>query len=380
MPLSRIYFTGFVFAANLALTAYINSSFLEHQVGVKYISLLFSLSAVVTFIGLQKLPSVLSRLGNRKTSLYLLFGIVMALLVLMRCHNPFFIGLFFVIYIACNNLFVYCLDIFVEHFSKRTSTGKIRGFYLSITNLGWVLAPTVAGIIVSTYGFSTLYGVVLIIVALVIIILATLFKHFTDAKYHKMSLRAGINFIRKKVNIRRIIRLNFLLQFFFSWMVIYTPIYLREVIGFDFKTIGLIFMIMLMPFVFLQYPLGRIADKYLGEKELLISGFLVMGVSTLVFGLYQGANPFIWALILFMTRVGASTIEVMCDTYFFKQINDNEPEVISLFRTTAPFAYIIAPLIGALLLLLIPFQMLYIILGLFVLVGAALSFRLVDTN
>ena len=139
-------------------------------------------------------------------------------------------------------------------------------------------------------------------------------------------------------------------------------------------------MVMLSPFVLLQLPLGILADKKWGEKEMLIIGFVIMGLSTIIFGAYRGVSPIIFAILLFFTRVGASTIEVMCETYFFKQINDNEPEIISLFRTTTPIAFIIAPLIGSFLILKIPFYSIYGILGIGVLIGTFFILRLKDTK
>jgi MFS family permease len=303
-----------------------------------------------------------------------------SLFMLVVGKNPILVTGFFILYIASNNLMVYSLDIFVEHFSQNSSTGKARGLYLMITNLAWMLSPFVAGVIVSKHGFSSLYSLVICIILFVFLFIRFALKKFKDSVYLKMSLLDGFSFIKNRPNIIKIIILNFFLQFFFSWMIVFTPIYLREIVGFGYGTIGIIFMVMLSPFVLLQLPLGILADKKLGEKEMLIIGFIIMGLSTILFGAYGGASPIIFAVILFFTRVGASTIEVMCETYFFKQINDNEPEIISLYRTTTPIAFIVAPLIGSFLILRIPFSSLYSILGILVLIGTFFILRLKDTK
>ncbi len=378
--LRRVYITSFIFSFNLALTAYINSSFISNYIHESRIGLIFSIAAFVTFIGLQYLPHILEAIGNRDLALSLLFLAMFSLFMLVVGKNPIVVTGFFILYIASNNLMVYSLDIFVEHFSQNSSTGKARGLYLMITNLAWMLSPFVAGTIVSKHGFSSLYSLVICIILFVFLFIRFALKQFKDSVYLKMSLLDGFSFIKNRPNIIRIIILNFFLQFFFSWMIVFTPIYLREVVGFGYGTIGIIFMVMLSPFVLLQLPLGILADKKWGEKEMLIIGFIIMGLSTILFGAYSGASPIIFAVILFFTRVGASTIEVMCETYFFKQINDNEPEIISLYRTTTPIAFIVAPLIGSFLILRIPFSSLYSILGILVLVGTFFILRLKDTK
>lgn len=378
--LRRVYITSFIFSFNLALTAYINSSFISNYINESRIGLIFSIAAFVTFIGLQYLPHILEAIGNRDLALSLLFLAMFSLFMLVVAKNPIVITGFFILYIASNNLMVYSLDIFVEHFSQNSSTGKARGLYLMITNLAWMLSPFVAGVIVSKHGFSSLYSIVICIILFVFLFIRFALKQFKDSVYLKMSLLDGFSFIKNRPNIIRIIILNFFLQFFFSWMIVFTPIYLREVIGFGYGTIGIIFMVMLSPFVLFQLPLGILADKKWGEKEMLIIGFIIMGISTIIFSAYHGVNPIIFAVILFFTRVGASTIEVMCETYFFKQINDNEPEIISLYRTTTPIAFIVAPLIGSFLILRIPFSSLYNILGILVLLGTFFILRLKDTK
>ena len=63
-------------------------------------------------------------------------------------------------------------------------------------------------------------------------------------------------------------------------MVIYTPIYLHEHIGLPWSDIGIIFTIMLLPFVLFEFPAGKLADGKWGEKEPPIIGIILIAVST----------------------------------------------------------------------------------------------------
>jgi MFS family permease len=78
---------------------------------------------------------------------------------------------------------------------------------------------------------------------------------------------------------------------------------------------------MLLPFVFVQFPLGRLADKKWGEKEILSLGFIIVAIATGLISFISGGSMILWMTILFITRIGAATIEIMCDTYFFKKVD-----------------------------------------------------------
>jgi Na+/melibiose symporter-like transporter len=180
-------------------------------------------------------------------------------------------------------------------------------------------------------------------------------------------------------NLRNIFIATLLLQIFYSWMVIYTPLYLRD-IGFNWSTIGVMFTIMLLPFVLFELPLGALADKQLGEKEILIFGFIITGVSTALMS-FIGVNSFLlWTIVLFLTRTGASFIEVMTETYFFKHVKGNDIDAIGIFRLTRPLSFIIGPLIATITLLLVPQRFIFLVLAFIMLLGLIPASRIEDTK
>ncbi|MEI6581237.1 MAG: MFS transporter, partial [bacterium] len=184
----------------------------------------------------------------------------------------------------------------------------------------------------------------------------------------------------KNRHLSNIYTINFILKLFFSWMIIYTPIYLYEYMRISWDKIGLIFTIMLIPFVVLDFPLGKLSDK-LGEKKMLIYGFSIMAIFTLLIPFIPNSTIWVWALILFGTRVGAATIEIMSESYFFKTISEKRADEISFFRNTTPLSYIIGPLLAIPVLLFVPsFKYLFFILGIIILLGLLIALRLKDTK
>jgi MFS family permease len=87
----------------------------------------------------------------------------------------------------------------------------------------------------------------------------------------------------------------------------------------------------------------------------------------------------LWAIILFGTRAGAATIEVMSESYFFKKISEENADAIAFFRNNYPLAYVIAPLLATPILLFVPyFKYIFYILGAIVLCGLFIALRLKD--
>jgi MFS family permease len=214
----------------------------------------------------------------------------------------------------------------------------------------------------------------------VLFILTSVLKNFKDPEYKAFNIIQTIEHHRPNKNIRNIMSTGFMLNFFYSWMVVYGTIYLHQYIGFDFITSGIIFSIALIPFVVVQIPLGYLADKVMGEKVLLTLGFIIMGISTAIIPLIHSKSFIVWTIVLFIGRTGAAIVEVMNDTYFFKQVDDKNLSVINLYRAINSSAYIVAPLIAVLLLVKMPMYGIFYILGLLMIISVKYSLALKDTK
>ncbi len=78
--------------------------------------------------------------------------------------------------------------------------------------------------------------------------------------------------------------------------------------------------------------------------------------------------------MLFATRVGAATIEVMSDVYFFKHIRPENDEFVGIYRNASPLAYVLGPLSATIFFIFLPsFNSIYLILGALMLSGVYLA-------
>lgn len=368
--LKRIYLAGFFLAWNTAITAYANSTFLEKIVGVDNVGIVYATSALVTLFGIGLVPSIINRIGNKKTFLFIsLFSISsLALLILVPDNTVKVVC--FMIYLMCNILLYFTIDIFIEHFSQDANTGKIRGAYLSLINGAWIISPFLASLIIQKYTFGGLYLFALTCLSILTIVIYVGIKDYHDKKYERRSLVTTLRSLYKNKPVLRVTAINFILQCFFAVMVVYSVIYMQDFHNLTWKSIGPILTVMLIPFVALSYPIGRLIDKKIvTEKTIIGLGLFLMSISVFLFVRVPQGNVLLLGLCLLLSRIGAASVESAGEMFFFKHIDDSETGFLSLFRDMTPLAYAIIPILASLLLDYYSMTILFTTLSLFILIG-----------
>jgi MFS family permease len=363
---------------------YINSSYLEQFVSHTTLTWLYVISALLTVGAFLKAPHLLSSLGSKRFTLLLSAIEFFVFIGMAFTTSPYIAGSLFVLHQIVITLLYFNLDMLVEISTgnEEGSTGRQRGIFLTIVSITTALAPLIIGNVLGsgTPDFTLTY----ILSALVLIpfgyLIYSRLKNFEDPHYPHLRIQEGLSHFWKSKDLRNVFCAHFLLQFFFTWMVIYTPLYLASVIGFNWEEIGSILFIALMAYVLLEYFIGFIADKYIGEKEMMALGFAVTAVSTSWFIFLDNSSIGIWMFAMFMTRVGASLIEATTESYFFKHTSGTDSDVVGIFRITRPLSYVIGALIGGIALHFTSFEFLFVILGFLMIPGIFFAMALKDTR
>lgn len=374
-----IFLASFFFSLHMALLAYLNSSMLGQFASQGVLGLVYTIASILSLILVSIAPSIVRSVGAFK---YIISTLILSasLLYLISTHTGPSIIPLFILYFALNSVVLYGLDLFIEHYSTESNTGNIRGTYLTLANIGWVAAPLISTTLQSSFGFSIIYLVAGFAVLISLLILFFSQRGFIDKAYKKSSLKNGLKILRKNKTLRAITALNFLLQLFFVVMVIYSPVYLTTIIGFSWKALGILLTAMLLPFVIFPYPSGWIADKYFGEKELMYVSLVIIGGATIVFANLGVSTLFIYAVTLFTTRIGASILETMCESAFFKHVTDEDSSVISIYRNMMPVAYTVGPLIAGGLFALSSYYTLFTSAGVLMLLSTIFVIQIKDTK
>jgi len=376
-----IYLLGFLFTLHAALPSYVNSTFLARFTSENFVGIMYTLSALLTIAAFIVVPKILRKFGNYKTIMGMLVVDFISIIGLTFTHNNFLISVFFITSFVTVALIGFNIDIFLESFSRNSTTGKTRGTFLSTANTAWIIAPLVGSMILTDGDYWKIFLATALLLLPIIFFVHNNLKKFKDPEYKHVRLRVTAKEIFRDKNIRDIFVVGFLLQFFYSWMVIYTPIYLYTHIGFSWQEIGIIFSIMLLPFVLTEAPLGKLADRKWGEKEVMSVGFIVMALATGLIAFVETKNLALWAILLFITRIGAAMVEIMSETYFFKKVHSSKADVIGFFRTMRPFAYIISPILATVLFaFFLPIKYIFLVLAIIMFLGLYSSLELKDTK
>ena len=378
--LNTLFWANIFVSFHYALIRYIISSFRNNYLSETQVSALYIIGSIVNTVFLLTSSKILEKLGSYRFVIYAIFIEFGATVGMALSTTPIIVALYFLIHLVTISLLLFNMDVLIEDVvTDESTTGSVRAAYLTLTNITIVLAPLVISLVIVNNNYSSVY----ILSALSMIPLYFLIKRFKKVnieKIHHIQIRETISEYIKNKNLYNIFVSQFLLQLFYAFMVIYTPLYLDKYIGFSWTEIGIIFTIMLLPFVMFELPLGELADKKYGEKEFLTFGFIITGLSTLFISFVTTKIFLVWAVILFITRIGASFIEVSTESYFFKQVNKEKTDVISFFRIARPISFIFAPVLATIALQFIPFQYIFIIIGTIMITGAHYSLALNDTR
>ncbi|MDE2188444.1 MAG: MFS transporter [Patescibacteria group bacterium] len=371
---------SFIFALHSAIPAYVDSSYLSLFVDKNFLGGIYMATAGVTVLAFFLIYRILKRFGDYRTAVTLIILDALTMAGIVWGWSPTIIEVSFVVNMAILALTAFTYDVFLETYTDVAHTGGVRGFFLALTNSAWILAPLIAGMLISDHVYTRVYIAALFLLVPVLYLIEKNFHRFHDVKYESPTAWKTIREVTRMPDIWKLCVINTVLQTFYAWMVIYTPLYLANTIGFDWSSIGIILTIMLLPFALIQAPFGRLADEKYGEKWLMGIGFAIMGVSTAFLAYIHAPTLIVWAGMLFVTRIGAALAEVMIETYFFKKVPPRDSNILSAFRTTRQIPYFFAPLITGIGLLFTSESNLFIILGVICLLPLILIAMLHDTK
>lgn len=368
--LDNVYLANIFFSFHACLLLYVNSPFLARVVSDRTIAALYIAGSLLNIVFMVYAPRVLATLGVRDFSLTIVLIEAVGVIGMLTTTNPVYTGMYFVLHLATILLLSYVLDLFLERaIRSELYTGRIRSIFLTISNVILVASPLVVSIIVSrSHSFVPIYMfAAMLLVPLFCIVGLDLPKTGIGNKH--VSVIHGIKTVWRTHHLRGVTLARLCLEFFYGWMVVYMALYLHNKIGFSWPDIGILFSIMLVPFVLFELPLGTISDHHANEKEIMIIGFGITAVAVALIPTLTTPVFLQWAVLLFATRVGASFIEMGSESYFFKHVNAHDSDTVSLFRLTRPLGFILAPLMVSTLLPHVQFDNSFFVLALIVLLG-----------
>lgn len=357
---------GFIFTLHVVIPTYSNSSFLNIFANENTIGLIYMAGAALSIFTFLITPPLIRSIGNYKTIFFVICAEIALFIGLITSTSPIILSILFIAQFATSSLIGFCLDVFLEGYTSGQNVGTVRGVYMTIINCAWLLGPIIGTTLINGDNYRNTYIASLALLFPLLYLVYRNFNRFHDPDYAHPSLWQLVKTIFADKNLTKVFYANLVLQIFYSWMVVYSPIYLNKNVGFTWEEIGIILVIMLLPFPLIEYPLGRLADNKYGEKRIMAIGFLIIGIATAFLSFINLKILFIWALSLFITRVGAAMVEIMLETYIYKSTTVKDITIISSFRLTRPVSFFFSSFIMIIGLMFVDYQSMFAVLGLFV--------------
>lgn len=353
----------FLFTLSATVAVYTNSNFLAEFFTVEDVALVYPAAALLGLAALAASYRTIRRRGNTRV-FYVTLGVTLVGTVMCAiATSPLVAALGFALAFAGGVVGNYQIDIYLESASRNSQTGVTRGWYLTAMNVAYMLGPTIAAIVITDHQFWRVFAVSAVVLVLTAVFVRRRFGAFQDPPYEITRAGDAIRRIWASSDLRRAFASFATLQVFYTWMVIFTPLYLTQTMGFEVHEVAQIAIVALIPFLVLQEWLGKLADCCTGEKEFLTGGLALMGLSTVALAAIGSGSFAVWAGALLVTRIGAAMVESMVYSYIFRRVDAAQGDVMQFFHAARPAATIVAPLLAAPLLLAYGIPALFVALG-----------------
>ncbi len=376
------YMMTFLFALHYAIPVYATSSYLHKYFNSSIVSAIYMVGSIMALIASINIARSVKKFHTYGFT----FGVVLAEIVIItifgHTQNIYLLPIFFITHFVLQVLLNISLNIFIENFTIHAKVGSVRGLFLAVFNLAVLISPFIGGTILKYYSFATLYTVAACMLIPYLFFLHKYLKHMREPAYHQVDLFGAAKVAFKNKNLRAAVIGELVVSSFYATMVIYSPLYLTA-LGIPLTSYMMVVLpLALIPLVVLPYELGYLADKKFGEKEMLIIGLLILTVTTFLFVVISTTALWVWILLLFVSRIGASFVETMSFSYYFKKVGAEDPSLTALFINMQGMGMLLVGTVGV---IVAPFltdrpQLMFVILGCAILWSISYILPMKDTR
>ena len=364
------------------LIVFVISSFLAGFIGSAKAEFAIAGANAGAVLVLALMPRIFATWGTKQVLTSLGIAEILILCSLAFAHSAALVIILLVLMISMTFSIFLGLDFLVEAITTDESeTGGVRSVFLTTSNISTLIATLTLAVILTDDSYRDVFlAASLVLVPFIMLAWRSFPKTGgTTSSEHTSAWSAIAGIARVPHVLRPIATAHLLLQLYYAWFNFYFTLYLFEHVGFSWHTIAIMLALSMAPYLLLEIPIGWIADKRLGEQEIMVGGFIVLSASIVALALL-GDNLLAWTILFLLGTCGAAAIEITTESTFFKRVTAADGEAISLLRILRPVAGIMGPATAGVLLLFVPPPFLFVIFGAIVALGIPLAMSIVDTK
>jgi MFS family permease len=246
-------------------------------------------------------------------------------------------------------------------FSNAESRGKHMGIFGALLALSFGFGPAIGGILATIGVFMPYYTAAGLNV--VVLFLALLGLRDPPATRRRPSIVQSLLVGRRYPKLTIPITFNFVDRLHMGFILVALPLFLTSVLGLPESLRGMALAIFATPFIILQYPMGKLSDKY-GRYPILIAGSIPYGIVLAALGFIGaiGFLPLLLGLVLlgvFSGFTAPSALALVGDT------SDTEDSAMAmgLFNFAGNLGVTVGPLIFGYFMLVSDFFTTFLVAG-----------------
>ncbi|MBT3538486.1 MFS transporter [Candidatus Peregrinibacteria bacterium] len=258
--------------------------------------------------------------------------------------------------------------------SSRKTIAKNEGFLYTMSNIGWVLGPLIAGLIAANYDVRHVYLFAGLFMFLAIIAFA--FFKIEDKNHKKVKIDSSTWKTLKHLATHKYLRKAYLvsmgLNIWWAAVYIYMPLLIMKHLSAVW--VGYFLFAIPIPMVMLEYMVGKYEKKFSARKFFVIGYAMLAVISVAAFF----APNIYWILGLFIFgSIAASLIEPTRESYFFELVpQKDEKSYYGPYMSSMEVGRLVGRFGFALVILFLPFNAIFIFLALAMLATSIISLKL----
>jgi len=328
-----------------------------------FVGLIVSLVYVASFLAEIPAGLAVDKYGRVKILLISLFALSMfALAYFFFANNVPLLAILSLIFGFVEVAFWVPSTVLIRDFSPRKMVSQAEGIYFSISQLGWVAGPVLAGLLATIFSlrfnFLAMFG--FLAAALIATLLVFGRKTKTEKELirreeggHKHKARLTLlytifkEFIQLHKHTKHLYVLCFILHFWLAIEWAFVPLASIELWHFNEFGAGILLSAMMAGEGALYFSSGYVMDK-IGKRYIITSGFLLLFAATYFMFLSNSWQMF----VLFALLAGAAVSWVMpgIEATLTEIVPSNlYGEMSGVFDTSKDLGLLIGPLFGGVL-------------------------------